>query len=114
VQTRLPEHEVVAAARHADPALVAAAERPRREELGYPPFGALAEVKGEAPAVRALVDGLGELDDLVVFGPTSSGAGLQALVRAPTVPMLCDALALLAPAARGEGRLRVAVDPPRV
>lgn len=114
VQTRLPDHEVVEAARRADPTVVAAAERPRRAELGYPPFGALAEIRGEAAAVRVLVDGLAELDGITAFGPTSAGAGLQALVHASDAPVLCDALALVAPAARAEGRLRVAVDPPRV
>ncbi len=114
MQTRLPDHEVLEAARRADPTIVAAAERPRRAELGYPPFGALAEIRGDGPAVRVLVDGLDELDGITVFGPTSAGTGLQALVHAPDEPRLCDALALVAPPARAEGRLRVAVDPPRV
>ena len=35
MQTRLPDHEVLEAARRADPTVVADAERPRREELGY-------------------------------------------------------------------------------
>jgi len=68
----------------------------------------------QLPAVRVLVDGLAELDGITVFGPTSAGAGLQALAHAPDEPVLCDALALVAPPARAEGRLRVAVDPPRV
>jgi primosomal protein N' (replication factor Y) len=114
IQTRLPEHEVVEAARREDPRLVAEAERPRREALGYPPFGALAEVKGAGPAVTVLLDGLHNRAGIDVFGPTGAATGLQALLRAPDVPTLCDALAATAPAARAEGRLRVAVDPLRI
>lgn len=120
VQTRLPGHEVVEAARQADPTLVAAAERPRRQLLGYPPFGALAEIRGEPAAVTVLLGGLADrttpagAPSVDVFGPTSAGTALQALLRAPDVATLCDALAASAPAARAEGRLRIAVDPPRV
>jgi primosomal protein N' (replication factor Y) (superfamily II helicase) len=114
IQSRLPDHEVLEAARTADPTLVAAAERPRREELGYPPFGALAEVKGEADAVRALFDGLSLAPGIDRFGPTASGTGMQGLLRAEDPDELADALAATAPAARAEGRLRIAVDPLRV
>jgi primosomal protein N' (replication factor Y) len=114
IQSRLPDHEVLEAARTADPTLVAAAERPRREELGYPPFGALAEVKGAADSVRALFDGLSLAPDIERFGPTASGTGMQGLLRAADADQLADALASTAPAARAEGRLRIAVDPLRV
>jgi primosomal protein N' (replication factor Y) len=114
IQTRLPDHEVVEAAQRTDPTLVAEAERPRREALGYPPFGALAEVKGAAAAVTALLDGLRSHVGIDIFGPTGAATGLQALLRAPDGPTLCDALAATAPGARGEGRLRVAVDPLRI
>jgi primosomal protein N' (replication factor Y) (superfamily II helicase) len=114
VQTRLPDHEVLEAVRRADPTLIAALERPRREELGYPPFGVLAEIRGEAPAVSTLVDGLRPFAAVDVFGPTSAATGLQALLRASDVAALCDALAAVAPAAKAEGRLRIAVDPLRV
>ncbi len=114
IQTRLPDHEVLEAARKADPTLVTAAERPRREELGYPPFGALAEVKGEPDAVRALFEGLTLAPAVDRFGPTASGASLEGLLRADDVEALADALAATAPAARAEGRLRIAVDPLRV
>lgn len=114
IQTRLPDHEVLEAARRADPTIVAAAERPRREELGYPPFGALAEVRGDAAAVTTLIEGLRGLEDIDVFGPRSAATGLQALLRSPDVELLCDALDQTAPAARAEGRLRIAVDPLRV
>ena len=45
VQTRMPDHEAVRAAAHADPALLAAAERELRPALGLPPFGALAAAR---------------------------------------------------------------------
>jgi primosomal protein N' (replication factor Y) len=114
IQSRLPDHEVREAAQRADPTLVAAAERPRREELGYPPFGELAEVKGEPDAVRALFDGLSLAPGIDRFGPTASGTGMHGLLRAEDVDELADALAAAAPAARAEGRLRVSVDPLRV
>jgi primosomal protein N' (replication factor Y) len=114
VQTRLPGHEVLDAARHADPTVVAAAERPRRELLGYPPFGALAEVRGAEAAVTTLLDGLRDRPEITVLGPTTAGTGVEALLRAPDGDTLSDALAATAPRARAEGRLRVAVDPPRV
>ncbi len=114
VQTRLPDHEVLEAVRRVDPTVVAAAERPRRQELGYPPFGALAEVRGEAAPVNVLAAGLRELDGIDVFGPTGAASGLQALLRASETSVLCDALAHVAAGARSEGRLRIAVDPLRV
>ena len=46
LQTRLPDHEVVQAALHADPARVSDAERERRRVLGYPPATAMAAVSG--------------------------------------------------------------------
>jgi primosomal protein N' len=105
---------VLEAARRADPTIVAAAERPRREELGYPPFGALAEVRGDEAAVTKLVEGLRTIEDIDVFGPTSAASGLQALVHSLDVSVLCDAFDQAAPEARAAGRLRIAVDPLRV
>ncbi len=54
LQTRLPDHEVVQAVRHGDPMRVVAAESPRRQALGFPPFGGLAEVRGGVEAVAAV------------------------------------------------------------
>ena len=101
VQTRLPRHEVLQAALHADPERVAAAERPRRQVLGFPPAAAVALVSGEAAA--EFVAALKEVD---VLGPD----GDRWLVRAPDHRVLCDALAA---APRPAGRLRVEVDPLR-
>jgi primosomal protein N' (replication factor Y) len=114
VQTRQPDHEVVRALVKGQPDLVAAAETPRRRALGFPPFGALAEVSGDDAAVLATVDVLRGLDaaaaSVQVLGPTDG----RALVVAPTADALADALVLAHAAGRAEGRVRVAVDPPRV
>ncbi len=116
LQTRLPEHEVVTAARRGDPMLVVAHEAPRRETLGFPPFGGLAELRGAAEAVVAACEAL-VAAGVTVLGPVSDGpsAASRALVRAPSVGALCDALAVPGvDAARSRGRLRIDVDPRRV
>ena len=105
LQTRLPRHEVVEAALHADPGRVAAAEAERREALRFPPTTALAVVSG-APAA-AFVEQVRSQPGVEVLGPAD---GFW-LVRAPDHRRLCDALAAVP---RPPGRLRVAVDPPRI
>lgn len=105
VQTRLPKHEVVDAALHADPTRVARAETERRKALGYPPFSAMALVSGEAAG--AFVDALGRPAGVAVLGPTDG----RWLVRATDHDTLCDALAATP---RPSGRLRVEVDPLRL
>jgi len=112
VQTRLPDHEVLAVARTGNPVPLLDAETARRRELGYPPFGAVAELSGAPEAVRAALDVLPP--EVVVLGPTEAPTGLRALAQAATVELLADALAEAGPMGRAEGRLRVAVDPPRV
>ena len=99
VQTRLPKHEVLRAALHADPSVVNEPDRERRQALGLPPFCAMALVSGDAAPefvervggvdVRGAVDGVWQL-------------------RAPDHRTLCDALA---EAPRPTGRLRIEVDP---
>ena len=83
----------------AEPALVAAAERETARTLGYPPFGALAELSGDDDALAAAVDALVRASSAVqVFGPTDG----RALVHAADWDALADALAARgrAPAAR--------------
>ena len=113
VQTRVPDHEVVRAVRARDPELVPGVERERRQLLGFPPFGALAEVSGAGEAVDAAVARLPDAH-VSVLGPTPTRAGARALVRADDVATLCDALAVAAADGRRHGRLRVDVDPLRV
>jgi primosomal protein N' (replication factor Y) len=118
VQTRQPEHEVLLAARDADPGYVVDGERARRRALALPPFTALAELSGEPAAVTAALDALGGLEHraagVSVLGPLSRGSDVHALVRAPDAGALSAALAAALPGARAHGRLRAAVDPPRV
>jgi primosomal protein N' (replication factor Y) len=112
LQTRLPEHEVVQAVRHGDPMRVVAAEIPRRQALGFPPFGGLAEVRGAADAVAAACAAVAAAG-VTVLGPVVDGS--SALLRSPSVSELCDALARPGvESARAKGRLRIDVDPRRI
>jgi primosomal protein N' (replication factor Y) len=108
LQTHLPRHEVVQAALHGDPSRVAEAEAERRELLRFPPVAAMAEVSGAAAAefVEALRSPLSPLG-VEILGPSDG----RWLVRADDHATLCDALAAVR---RPPGRLRIAVDPPRV
>jgi primosomal protein N' (replication factor Y) len=105
VQTRIPNHESLDAAVHADPGRFALVESARRAALRFPPDTALAEISGEAAA--AFVSELGA-DGVDVIGP--SGAG-RWLARATDHRRLCDRLAAVP---RPGGRLRIAVDPIRI
>ena len=102
VQTRIPGHEALAAAAHADPDLLTAAELPVRRQLGLPPFGALAMLKGVGAAAYA--EGLRRLAGLEVSGLDAD----RFLVRADDSAGLADGLAAVP---RPPGRLRVEVDP---
>ena len=110
VQTRMPDHPVFAVAERGDPTAFLADETAVRAATGFPPFGGLAEVSGAGAAVTVATDALRGLDLDVL-----ARADGPVLVRAPSADALADRLAAtdLAPA-RAEGRLRVAVDPPRV
>jgi primosomal protein N' (replication factor Y) len=114
LQTRIPNHGVVEALVAGDPARVTVIEAEYRQALGYPPFGALAELQGEPPPLERAIDELRGLDvaasGVQVFGPHDG----RALVSAPDADALADALARALPPARTIGRLRAVVDPPRV
>jgi primosomal protein N' (replication factor Y) len=105
VQTRLPRHEVLDAALHADPGRLVVAERANRQALRYPPFSALAVVSGVAAPM--FVERLAATADIDVLGPNDG----RWLVRATDHGALADALAGVE---RPLGRLRVEVDPHRV
>jgi primosomal protein N' (replication factor Y) len=114
LQTHLPDHEVVHAAVLGDPSRVAEAESARRRLLRFPPVTAMAEVSGPGAgefgaALAAATDAAPGVEPagVEVLGPADG----TWLVRAPDHRRLCDALAATA---RPAGRLRVAVDPPRV
>ena len=102
LQTRLPEHEVVQAALHADPSRVSAAERQRRRTLGYPPSTAMAAVSGAAADEYVL-----GVEGVDLLGPRDG----TWLLRAPDHATLLSALEQ---APRPAGRLRLDVDPLRV
>jgi primosomal protein N' (replication factor Y) len=104
VQTRLPGHEVIDAAVHADPSRLAVVEAARRAALRFPPETAVATVSGQAAA--AFVATLPADGPLEVLGPAND----RWLLRAPDHRTLCDALAATP---RPPGRLRVEVDPLR-
>jgi primosomal protein N' (replication factor Y) len=105
VQTRLPRHDVLDAALHADPGRLVDTERARRRSLGFPPYAAIAAVTGSgteqfAAALRAV-------PQLAVLGGAE-----RILVRAEDWATLADGLASVE---RPIGsRVRVEVDPPRI
>jgi primosomal protein N' (replication factor Y) len=104
VQTFLPRHEVIQAARRADPGALVDHERSRRRLLQLPPYGAYAEISGKGsddyvaslPADPAVLV-VGGDEEYAARGPDwmSLGAVLSAGERPPG------------------SRLRIAVDPPR-
>ncbi|MET1002416.1 MAG: hypothetical protein ABWZ15_11445 [Acidimicrobiia bacterium] len=109
LQTRAPDHEVVRAVEAGRPELVIEAETGRRRALEYPPFGALAELTGDDDALRAAAAVLRDAG-VRVLGPSDG----HALAQAGEPDDLARALAEALPPARTHGRLRAAVDPPRV
>jgi primosomal protein N' (replication factor Y) len=106
VQTRLPDHEALDAALHADPGRLAVVEGARRAALRLPPEVALARISG--PGAEAVIGGLAglDLDGIELLGPS----GDRWLVRAGDHRTLCEALAL---APRPSERVRIEVDPLR-
>ncbi|MCY3923884.1 MAG: hypothetical protein OXG52_00005 [bacterium] len=105
VQTRQPDHPVLQAARAADPGLLSSHDRELRRQLGFPPFGALAEVAGAAAGV--FMERLGRPDGLEL---SALGEG-RWVVRAADRTLLLDALNAVE---RPPGRLRLAIDPLRL
>lgn len=108
VQTRLPQHPVIRAALHADPARLTESERERRAALRWPPYAAMAEVSGAA--AQTYVGRLGSPLGVEVRGPDDG----RWLLRAPDHRTLCDALAAVERPPSSAGRLRLVVDPLRV
>ena len=105
VQTRLPGHEVVQAALHADPDRVAEAEAARRALLRFPPVATIAVVGGEAAS--AYVERVGHPIGVDVQGPDDG----RWMLRAEDRSVLMDHLATVD---RPPGRLRLWVDPARI
>jgi primosomal protein N' (replication factor Y) len=105
VQTRLPDHEVIQSALHADPSRLSNSDAARRKMLGYPPHRAMAAISGAAAG--AWIDALGVVEGVEVRGPSDG----RWLLRAADHAALCDAIAAVP---RPPGRLRIEVDPLRV
>ncbi|MHB8219092.1 MAG: primosomal protein N' family DNA-binding protein [Acidimicrobiales bacterium] len=114
VQTRIPDHAVIAAAVHGDPGPLTDGELEVRRQLALPPFAALALVSG--PAAEEYCRRVATGDPEAVADPTGTLSvvpmgGERWLVRASGHQELCDRLASTP---RPPGRLRVAVDPRNV
>jgi primosomal protein N' (replication factor Y) len=115
VQTRVPDHPVLAALANGEPAPVLAAEADIRRTSGLSPFSAVAVVSGTLGAsyAAALTEAL-TADNATGRSPVTVaplGEG-RFLVQAPEHGPLCD---LLSDVPRPPGRgLRVEVDPPTV
>ncbi len=107
VQTRQPDHPVVAAAARADPSIVSTVERDRCRTLDLPPYGAQARVSG--PGAEAFIEALRDEagTEVSVRGPLNG----QFLLRSGAHQPLLD---LLARTPRPPERFRLEVDPLRV
>ena len=110
LQTRVPNHEVVQAALHADPSKVAVVEGATRAALRLPPEVAMAEISGAT--AESFIESLRSQENIgqegiEIIGPVRD----RYLLRANDHQILCDAL-MRTP--RPSGRLRVAVDPTRL
>lgn len=119
VQTRVPGHEVLRAVISARPTVASEVEEERRRDLGYPPFGGLAEIRGHDDAVSGAATRLAAEEGVRVDGPVPVGhragvAVVSALVRAPTVEELADAFHRCDVSASGPDGVRVEIDPRRV
>jgi len=104
VQTRQPDHPVLQAAGTADPGLLSTHDRALRQQLGFPPFGVLAEIARSA--APAFIERLGR-----PLGLDIAAVGEKRwIIRAAGRDHLLDALAAVE---RPPGRLRLAIDPLR-
>jgi primosomal protein N' (replication factor Y) len=108
VQTRLVDHEVLAAAARGDPDRLSEAELALRRELGLPPASALATLTGPGAAQLAAV--ATEAGDRRQRGAVTASelAPARWLLRAPDHAVLCGALA---DAENPNERVNVTVDP---
>ncbi len=105
VQTRAPEHEVIRAALHADPSIVADADAVRRRLTRFPPAVTMAVVGGQAAPgfMQAFGAPLGV--DVMARGDD------EWILVADDRKVLLDALAATP---RPPGRLRLQIDPMRL
>ncbi len=103
VQTRIPGHEVLQAAIHADPTLLSGPERNIRHDARTPPLRSPRPPQGSGSR-RPIAGGLAAVEGITCRSPTPT-VGWSGH---PTTPTLCDGLASVP---RPAERLRVEVDP---
>jgi primosomal protein N' (replication factor Y) (superfamily II helicase) len=109
VQSRAPDHPVLAAVVRGDPSTVLAAEESIRRSSGLPPFSALAALSGPRAGEYAAALEIAAAGREVTLSDLPDG---RLLVRAPNSAVLSDVLAEV-PRPPGRG-LRVEVDPTAV
>lgn len=100
VQTRLPDHRVLDAARRGNTGALTEALAVQAEEMGWPPAVAQAEISG--PGAAGFIERLGRPLGIEVLGPADG----RWLLRSADQELLLHELASLD---RGEDRLRIAV-----
>ena len=100
VQTRMPEHRVLDAARRGHPESLTSALAEQAEAMRWPPAVAQAEISGKGAA--AFIERLGNPIGLDILGPNDHSW----LVRAANNDVLVTELAHID---RGEDRIRIAV-----
>ncbi len=113
IQTHDPNHVVVRAAADGDPGFLGEDELVRRRIYELPPFAAIAEVRGEPSAINECAL---QLAAIMVTAPEIriDRDDQRLLVHAPDSATLAAVLSIAVSAGRHHGRLRVAVDPPRI
>jgi primosomal protein N' (replication factor Y) len=104
IQTRMPEHPVLEAARTADPGPLARAELGMRRDLQQPPEAHWAIVSG--PAAAEFVRRLGNQRGLEILGPSNDRWRIRSDDREQMV-------AILKSVDRPPGRLRIEINPLR-
>jgi primosomal protein N' (replication factor Y) len=105
LQTFIPDHEVISALVAGAPAALVPGEQQRRQALGLPPYGALAQISGKGSS--EFVNSLAEMTG-VQIGQSPDGF----LVRAPDIEHL--QAAVMSGERASTSRLRIAIDPPRI
>lgn len=104
IQTRIPQHPVLEAARTADPGSLARTELRIRRELRQPPEAHWAIISGSA--ATEFVRSIGNLEGLEILGPSNDRWRIRSVDREHLV-------AALKSVDRPPGRLRIEIDPLR-
>lgn len=113
LETAHPRHPAVVALTRWDPGVLHRAEAARREELGYPPYAALARIDVPPDRADAAAGSLrAAAPDLEVLGPAERAGRHVIVVRSRRRERLLEALGPLAAAWRDAGEpMRMDIDP---